>query len=71
MTIGCELNGYPPPASYFIYSPFKTPTIPGRNNPMARMLSPVGAFILRIVLYFELFSCIRIFLVSIGDNLHE
>jgi vesicular inhibitory amino acid transporter len=30
-----------------------------------------GAVVLAIVLYFELFSCICIFLVSIGDHLHS
>jgi len=30
-----------------------------------------GAIILGIVLYFELFACVAIFIVSIGDHLHE
>lgn len=30
-----------------------------------------GCFILSIILYFELFSCVCIFLVTIGDHLHQ
>lgn len=81
--IGRELNGDPRPAAYFDDSPWKTPLQAG-SVPEARMRKPIssfpdiarqafgywGALILAIVLYFELFSCICIFLVSIGDHLH-
>lgn len=81
--IGRELNGDPRPAAYFDDSPWKTPLQPG-SVPEARMRKPIrsfpdiareafgfwGALVLAIVLYFELFSCICIFLVSIGDHLH-
>lgn len=81
--IGRELNGDPRPSSYFDDSPWKTPLQPG-SVPEARMRKPIssfpdiareafgywGALILAIVLYFELFSCVCIFLVSIGDHLH-
>ena len=81
--IGRELNGDPRPASYFDDSPWKTPLQPG-SVPQARMLKPIssfpdiarssfgefGAVILSVVLYFELFSCICIFIVTIGDHMH-
>ena len=76
--IGRELNGDPRPLSYFDDSPWKTPLPPG-SAPEARMRKPISGFpdiardafgeigclILSSVLYFELFSCIGIFLVSI------
>jgi solute carrier family 32 (vesicular inhibitory amino acid transporter) len=82
--IGHELNGDPRPASFFHDSPFKTPVIPG-SDPKARMRRPIksfpdiarvafgqpGAIALSIVLYFELFSCLCIFLVAMGDHLHQ
>lgn len=82
--IGRELNGDPRPSSYFVDSPFKSPLRPG-TAPGARMLPPItsfpdiarsafgetGCLILSVVLYFELFSCISIFFVSMGDHLHE
>ena len=82
--IGRELNGDPRPSSFFDDSPFKTPLPPG-SSANARMLPPItsfpdiarnafgetGCFILSFVLYFELFSCIGIFFVAIGDHLHE
>jgi vesicular inhibitory amino acid transporter len=82
--IGRELNGDPRPSSFFVDSPFKSPLRPGMT-PAARMLPPItsfpdiarnafgeiGCFILSAILYFELFSCIAIFLVSMGDHLHE
>ncbi|CAB9518380.1 acid transporter AVT1F [Seminavis robusta] len=81
--IGRELNGDPRPASYFDDSPFKTPLPPG-SSAAARMLPPIKSFpdiarasfgeagcvFLSVVLYFELFSCLCIFLISIGDHLH-
>ena len=81
--IGRELNGDPRPASYFDDSPWKTPLQPG-SVPEARMRKPItsfpdiaraafgeaGCLILSVVLYFELFSCICIFIVTIGDHMH-
>ena len=82
--IGRELNGDPRPASFFDDSPFKTPLPPGSST-LTRMLPPitsfpdiartafgeVGCLFISLVLYFELFSCICIFFVSIGDHLHS
>ena len=81
--IGRELNGDPRPSSFFDDSPFKTPLPPG-SCAEARMRPPIksfpdiaratfgetGCFFLSVVLYFELFSCLCIFIVSIGDHLH-
>jgi len=82
--IGRELNGDPRPLSYFAESP-KIAKLPPGSDPMARMRAPIksfpdiareafgniGAVVLGIVLYFELFSCLAIFIVSIGDHMHE
>ncbi|KAL7569913.1 hypothetical protein ACA910_008577 [Epithemia clementina (nom. ined.)] len=82
--IGQELNGDPRPSAFFDDSPFKSPQQPG-STPGARMLPPsssfpeiarksfgaVGSLILSIILYFELFSCICIFFVTMGDHLHQ
>jgi vesicular inhibitory amino acid transporter len=81
--IGRELNGDPRPSDFFDDSPFKTPVPPG-SAPGARMLPPIksfpdiarvafgeaGCYILSFVLYFELFSCLCIFFVTLGDHLH-
>ena len=81
--IGRELNGDPRPSDFFDDSPFKTPLPPG-STPEARMLRPLKSFpdiarvafgetgcvILSFVLYFELFSCLCIFFVTLGDHLH-
>uniref|UniRef100_A0A7S2NTH1 Amino acid transporter transmembrane domain-containing protein n=1 Tax=Leptocylindrus danicus TaxID=163516 RepID=A0A7S2NTH1_9STRA len=82
--IGRELNGDPRPSSFFDDSPFKSPLAPG-SSILARMRKPVrsfpeiaretfgesGCIILASVLYFELFSCLGIFFVSLGEHLHE
>lgn len=82
--IGRELNGDPRPLSFFADSPWIDKLPPG-SEPMARMRKPIksfpdiareafgntGAAVLGIVLYFELFSCLAIFIVSIGDHMHE
>lgn len=82
--IGRELNGDPRPSHYFDESPFKSPQQPG-SVPEARMLPPIrsfpdiarnafgetGCFILSTILYFELFSCLCVFFVTIGDHLHQ
>jgi vesicular inhibitory amino acid transporter len=81
--IGRELNGDHRPSSYFEDNPFKSPHPPG--SPHGRLLAPITSFpdiarrafgesgnlILSCLLYFELFSCICIFFVSIGDHLHS
>ena len=81
--IGRELNGDPRPASYFVDTPWKTPLQPG-SVPEARMRKPISSFpdiarsafgeagciLLSVILYFELFSCICIFIVTIGDHMH-
>jgi vesicular inhibitory amino acid transporter len=80
--IGRELNGDPRPLSKFNDSPWKTPLPPG-SAPEARYRNPISSFpdiardsfgqlgcwMLAAVLYFELFSCIGIFIVSIGDHM--
>jgi solute carrier family 32 (vesicular inhibitory amino acid transporter) len=77
------MNGDPRPAGFFDDSPYKTPLPPG-SSVNARMRSPVksfpgiarasfgeaGCIFLSIVLYFELFSCLCIFVISIGDHLN-
>ena len=82
--IGRELNGDPRPTSAFDDSPYKSPIVPG-SSPHARMLPPISSFpdiarasfgevgciVLSSVLYFELFSCICIFFVTMGDHLHQ
>ena len=81
--IGRQLNGDPRPTSFFDDSPYKSPVVPG-SAPGARLRSPMTSFpqiareafgrqgniLLSSVLYFELFSCLCIFLVTIGDHLY-
>ncbi len=75
--IGRELNGDPRPLSYFAESqgskPIERMRKPIRSFPdIAReAFGNTGAVALGIVLYFELFSCLAIFIVSIGDHMHE
>ena len=80
--IGRQLNGDPRPSSFFDDSPFKSPVAPGSTH-SARARSPMtsfpqiareafgdrGSIILSSILYFELFSCLCIFLVTVGDHL--
>ncbi len=75
--IGRELNGDPRPLSSFANEK--------GSKPMERMRKPIrsfpdiareafgntGAVALGIVLYFELFSCLAIFIVSVADHMHE
>lgn len=82
--IGRELNGDPRPSDFFDDSPYKTPVPPGSESG-ARMLPPIrtfpdiarvsfgdaGCYLLSVVLYFELFSCLCIFFVTLGDHLHS
>jgi len=77
--IGRELNGDPRPLSLF------ADNIVANSAPMTRMRKPIrsfpdiareafgktGAVVLGIILYFELFSCLSIFIVSIGDHMHK
>uniref|UniRef100_A0A7S4AQA0 Amino acid transporter transmembrane domain-containing protein n=1 Tax=Pseudo-nitzschia australis TaxID=44445 RepID=A0A7S4AQA0_9STRA len=82
--IGRELNGDPRPLSLFTESALDTKRPPG-SSPVVRMrkstrsfpdiareaFGDVGAIILGVILYFELFSCLSIFIVSVGDHMHE
>jgi solute carrier family 32 (vesicular inhibitory amino acid transporter) len=76
--IGRTLNGDPRPLYHFYDSAYIA-------NVKPRMLPPItsfpdiarcaygefGCIVLSLILYFELFSCIAIFFVSIGDHLHQ
>ena len=80
--IGRELNGDPRPGNTWDDNPYKSPIIPG-SSATARMRKPMNTFpdiaresfgetgcvVLSSVLYFELFSCLAIFFVSLGDHL--
>lgn len=82
--IGRELNGDPRKSHVFSDSPYLSPLVPG-SVPEARVRRPLrsfpdiareafgglGCLVLSVVLYFELFSCLCIFLVTLGDHLHE
>ena len=77
------MNGDPRPNWMFDDNPFKSPSKTG-SSPTARLLGPLKSFpdiarvafgtngniVLSSVLYFELFSCLCIFLVTLGDHLH-
>lgn len=75
--IGRELNGDPRPLSVFEDSSSSEPVVrmrkPIRSFPdIAReAFGNTGAVLLGVVLYFELFSCLAIFIVSMGDHIHE
>ena len=80
--IGRELNGDPRPGHAFDDNPYKSPVVPG-SSAAARMREPMttfpdiareafgekGCIVLSSVLYFELFSCLAIFFVSLADHL--
>ena len=82
--IGRELNGDPRPLSFFAESHDIAKYNPG-SEPITRMRKPIrsfpdiareafgntGAVVLGIILYFELFSCLAIFIVSVADHMHE
>jgi vesicular inhibitory amino acid transporter len=83
--IGRELNGDPRPLHLFENVPFKrSPTNGHDDSTIIRMRKPIngfpgiarealgdaGSIVLSSVLYFELFSCLSIFFVSLGDHLH-
>ncbi len=77
--ISRELNGDPRPVNVF----FDAQQLPGAA-PVVRMrkqirsfpdiareaFGEIGCILLSMVLYFELFSCLCIFLVTLGDHLH-
>ena len=80
--IGRALNGDPRPAAFFDDSPYKSTLLPGsstaaRMRPFMTSFPQIaresfgdrGNIILSSVLYFELFSCLCIFLVTMGDHL--
>lgn len=83
--IGRLLNGDPRPLHIFENVPLKSPSN-GHDDPstIIRLRKPLsgfpaiarealgdaGSIILSSVLYFELFSCLSIFFVSLGDHLH-
>lgn len=81
--IGRELNGDPRPNHNFFDSPYLSPHAPGSSE-KARMLKPIysfpdiaraafgewGAVVLGVILYFEIFSCLCIFIVAVGDHLY-
>lgn len=80
--LGRELNGDYRPCYTFTDNPYKSPTV--GNTPQDRLMQPMssfpeiamrafghqGSFVISIVLYFELFSCLCIFIVTIGDHLY-
>jgi vesicular inhibitory amino acid transporter len=82
--IGRELNGDPRPCHYFHDSPYKSLLLPG-SAANARMLPPTtsfpdiartsfgdgGTILIAVILYFELFICICVLLVAMGDHLHK
>ena len=84
--IGRALNGDPRPASHFDDdSPSCDPPLKPGTCPEARMqerhtslpeiamtaFGDSGFYFLSAILYFELFACVAIFLVAIGDHLYE
>ena len=70
--LGRELNGDPRPAHMFNDSSLVRQRKPIRSFPdIARVaFGQCGTIILSFVLYFELFSCLCIFFVTLGDHLH-
>jgi solute carrier family 32 (vesicular inhibitory amino acid transporter) len=84
--IGRELNGDPRPSSFFDdHNSYAHDSDPDHSQQLQRMLPPttsfpdiarcafgkIGCLILSFLLYFELFSCICVFFVTIGAHLHE
>lgn len=83
LLIGRTLNGDPRPAEIFDDNPFKSATVPGSSEP-ARMRQPLKTFpdiarasfgpwgniFLSFTLYFELFACLCVFLVVMGDHMY-
>jgi len=82
--VGRELNGDPRQSEAFENAFPKSPYSP-RKDPSARLRKPIksfpdiareafgqrGTILLSSVMYFELFSCLAAFLVSMGDHLHS
>jgi solute carrier family 32 (vesicular inhibitory amino acid transporter) len=76
--IGRTLNGDPRPSYMFYDSPYTSqtkirmlPQITSFPDIARCAFGEIGCIVLSLVLYFELFSCIAIFFVSIGDHLHQ
>mmetsp|Transcript_12686 Transcript_12686/g.27440 ORF Transcript_12686/g.27440 Transcript_12686/m.27440 type:complete len:451 (-) Transcript_12686:928-2280(-) len=81
--LGRELNGDPRPRHVFETLPGKSPHRLRKKNLGGRLRKPIksfpaiareafgqkGAILLSSVMYFELFSCLAVFLVSMGDHL--
>lgn len=81
--LGRELNGDPRPRHMFETLPGKSPHRLRKKNLGGRLRKPIksfpaiareafgqkGAILLSSVMYFELFSCLAVFLVSMGDHL--
>ena len=72
--LGRELNGDPRPCHLFA----EDPTLVRLRKPLTSFpaiameaFGPVGNVILSFILYFELFSCLSIFLVTLGDHMHS
>jgi amino acid permease len=82
--LGRELNGDPRPVSFFSEDSTKAASSDFPIGDVNRMRKQISSFpdiarasfgqganiFLSSILYFELFSCLCIFLVSIGDHLH-
>jgi len=76
--LGRELNGDARPTSIFVDNPKGgTGTIVRFRKPLTSFpdiarsaFGQAGTVLLSIVLYFELFSCLCIFFVTLGDHLH-
>lgn len=73
--LGRELNGDPRPTSIFVDNPKST--IIRYRKPLSSFpdiarsaFGQGGTVLLSFVLYFELFSCLCIFFVTLGDHLH-
>mmetsp|Transcript_1061 Transcript_1061/g.1854 ORF Transcript_1061/g.1854 Transcript_1061/m.1854 type:complete len:636 (-) Transcript_1061:206-2113(-) len=81
--LGRELNGDPRPRYMFDSSSYKT-SLPNHKQPsFERVRAPIksfpaiareafgqkGTILLSSLMYFELFSCLAVFLVSMGDHL--
>ncbi|KAL7539163.1 hypothetical protein ACHAXR_009725 [Thalassiosira sp. AJA248-18] len=78
--LGRSLNGDPRPRHVFENAPRKTLTLPKKQVRLRKSIKSFpaiareafgqkGAIALSSVMYFELFSCLAVFLVSMGDHL--
>lgn len=83
--LGRELNGDPRPSHVFENTSYKSPHNLRKKHLSGRLRKPIksfpaiareafgqkGAIFLSSVMYFELFSCLAVFLVSMGDHLQS